>query len=289
MKVRLNMWNNKVFCHNCGKLGHKQYECYQQKQYSTTVECYGCRQQVVNLKEHTKNCPGKGKRKGRGKFKSTIKCYDCHEQVINLKEHRAVCPKSRLAKSVVTTVTKSLIPEDTKDFYMLLDVSSSMDGRRLKDAKKTLMGLFDIMNETDRISIVTFDTKAFFKLKPRPVGQIRRQNELPICMDRIFAKGMTSIWDAIYLTVEQIRDKNRKTLVIVLTDGEDNSSKHSYEQVEKLIAEYPNISLNIVHIDGKGAKNEQYAHLCEGRGEYAVIEETEIIVEITRIFVKYYR
>lgn len=254
--------------------------------YLSKVECYKCHDHVFDLKEHKKTCNNDY----RKVFNSTMECYDCHQQVINLRDHRKVCPNSRYSKSVIDSENKinKQVKDinNTTDFYMLLDVSSSMTGYRLNDAKNALKNIYDDMNESDRISIVSFDTKAFFKLKPRPVGQIRRQKEMPEILDRIFAQGLTAIWDAIYMTFNQIRDKLKKTIIIVLTDGEDNSSVHTFEEVSNLIKQYENISFNIIHINEK--PNLQYENLCKNRGEYKIIPETKIVIEITKIFIKNY-
>ena len=87
--------------------------------------------------------------------------------------------------------------------------------------------------------------------------------------------------------------KDRKSLIIVLTDGYDNSSKHSYQEVLNLVEEYPNVKLSIIHIDGRNSNGsgnycDQYAHLCKNRGDYTVIKETEIIITINNTFRKYY-
>lgn len=245
------------------------------------MSCYKC----GSRGHHKRDCP-----------KNTIKCYDCHRQVRDLASHRKECSKSRYTKSAINnsnnTEPRQKRPKksfkNTKDVFMLLDVSGSMAGSRLSNAKEMLTNIVDDnMKEKDRISIVTFDTNAYFKLKPRPVGQIRRQNELPSTLDRIFAKGMTAIWDAIYITITQIKNKERDVLVICLTDGEDNSSSHTYNEVLRLVDEHEKVTLNIIHVGDAPIK--EYEEICQrGRGDYCLIEETTIITETTRVFKKFY-
>lgn len=248
-------------CYNCGSTLHKKADCF--------------------------------KNKGKRNFSSTVKCYDCHQQVTDLKDHRKICPRSAKNKPVVKHEKIDVNLDDkyknTKDAYFLLDVSGSMNGNKLTNAKESLNKIVDMLDPYDRLAVVCFDDGAFFKLRPRSVEQIKRQNELPELMDRIYAKGMTALYDAIYISAEQVINKSRTTILFVLTDGEDNSSKHSYDDVMKLLSEYPNIQLNIIHINGSHEVklNEKYVELCKGRGEYKVIEETKIIIEITTIVQKY--
>lgn len=223
------------------------------------------------------------------RFSSKVECYDCHQYVYNLKEHRNVCVNTKKKnKNKNKRLKKGSIIENTRDFYFLLDVSGSMAGYRLSSSKSVLKDIETSMSETDRIAVVTFDNSAYFKLKPRPVGQIRRQKELEPLLSRIYAQGLTAIWDAIYLSISQIRDKQRDTLIIVLTDGDDNSSSHTYEECILLLDEYINVTLNIIHIEN--TFNSQYDIMARdhGRGDYILIEDTEIITTIKTTFKKYY-
>lgn len=226
---------------------------------------------------------------------ATVRCYDCNQQVAELKPHRKVCPNSRQNRSRVecTSSSSSFNPSycqyiEVIDFYALIDVSGSMSGVKLENAKSVLTSFFASMKESDRLAIISFDSEAFFKLQPRPVGQLRRQNELPDILSRIFARGQTALYDAIWLAISQIRDKSRKTLINVLTDGEDNASKHSYGEVLSLVSGYPNITLNIIHIDDSGSRLKLYDDLCQNRGTYLVIKETEIVSVTTRIYTESY-
>merc|ERR1711862_1090391 len=93
------------------------------------------------------------------------------------------------------THSNASIIESTTTMFLLLDVSGSMSGSLLTKAKSAVQECFNQMENSDRFSIVTFDTSAYFKLKPRPVEQLRRQNEIPEILSRIFTGGRTALYD----------------------------------------------------------------------------------------------
>lgn len=218
---------------------------------------------------------------------STIECYDCHQRVRDLKLHRETCKLSRRSKSLVKATTPSVTISDfknTTDVYMLLDVSGSMQGRKLNDAKTALKQSVDTMSMKDRLSIVTFDSKPYFKLKPRSVEQILRQGELNGILDRIFAGGSTALYDSIKMVIEQRKYPDIKTVIVALTDGMDNASSTTYEDILALVSRTPNLEVNIIQIDGSTVP--EHKSLCQG-GEYVITVEERIIVEITRVIRKY--
>ena len=199
--------------------------------------------------------------------------------------------------------------DDGTTAFVLLDVSGSMAGARLSAARAACSACFAAMRDEDRFAVVTFDSRAFFRLKPRSVGQLRRQNELPGILERVFPRGSTALFDAIFLTVGQIRNKDVPSTVTVLTDGEDNASTHALADVLALLAGYPNISLDIVHIgssssststSGSGTGNggsgsggsgrvPAYEALVAKRGTYVVVRTVEVIVQTTtELFVRAY-
>jgi uncharacterized protein with von Willebrand factor type A (vWA) domain len=162
-----------------------------------------------------------------------------------------------------------------------------MSGARLDSAKSAAKNISEIMKPNDRMSIVTFDSQAFFKLKPRPVEQIRRQNELPEILDKIFAQGSTALYDACCLILDQRRDITRKTIVILVTDGEDNSSKHSYEETLNLIKSSPNLVVCMVNISNLSPSNEKYKALCVN-GLYLDSTDGRVLEDLIEIFTTMY-
>jgi Mg-chelatase subunit ChlD len=253
-----------------------------------TVECYDCHQQVRDLRAHRSVC-GQGRHGKSG----TVECYDCRQQVASLHDHRqnGQCPNPgagaaghRRAQPVAASPAPAATPLPGRDHYFLVDVSGSMAGAKLDQAKAALSQVHARVPDTDRLAIITFDSQAFFKLKPRPNEQVRRQNELPPLLDRLFARGGTALYDAIFLAVEQIRDKTRETRLVVLTDGEDNASRHTLAETLALVDQYANITLDIVHIDGTAAPSAAFGQLAQrGHGTYQAATVTTIVQVIVQV------
>jgi hypothetical protein len=255
----------------------------------TTIECYDCHQQVRDLRKHRGVCS-----RGRHGKSGTVECYDCHQQVVSLHEHRAngQCPNPRVpgqrknqAHAVVAATgnVTPVVPLPGRDVYVLVDLSGSMAGAKLDQAKLALAAVHVQMADDDRLSIITFDARAFFRLKQRANGQVRRQNELPALLDRMRAQGSTALYDAIYMAVEQMRGaRGSETRIVVLTDGEDNASQRTLAEVTAYVDQYPALTLDILHIDGKTPVPAFIELIRQGRGdgEYTTVT-VETIVKVT--------
>jgi uncharacterized protein YegL len=281
-----------------------------------TVACYDCGVQVPDLKAHRQACPNS--RRNKSKMSAAGNSVHAITTITVGKTHNAgddakTDDKSTTTGTSASTTTDSCDAASTavtdlskagslakrvrnsgkvKDgvtAFVLLDVSGSMLGGRLNAAKTAAAACFAAMHDEDRFSVATFDSQAWMRLKPRPVGQLRRQNELPPLLERIFARGQTALYDAIVLTVDQIRAKDLRNTITVLTDGEDNASTHTLADVLAMLAQYPNISLDIVHIGAGENRVAAYDALVAERGTYVVVQTTETIVQTTtQLFVRTY-
>ncbi len=248
--------------------------------FHSTVECYDCHQQVRNLAQHRSECTGKiknGKKSRHSHKTGQVECYTCHEMVTSLDAHRKECQGK-----------KKVLPGI--DVFVALDVSDSMrlDGR-LDKAKEAIRDLHqDKLKEYDRLSIITFDTQAVFKLKPRPNGELLRKKQIDPLLKEIVAKGATALYDAIWMAIDQIQDKNRPTRILVLTDGEDNSSKHTLAEVRAFAKLYTTVTLDIVYIhDSDDGFNVPATHLqlaADYHGSVQVVKTIKIIETVELLF-----
>ncbi|HWF12050.1 MAG TPA: VWA domain-containing protein [Bryobacteraceae bacterium] len=103
---------------------------------------------------------------------------------------------------------------------LVIDNSASMLPRRAQVAAAALK-LVRASNKDDEVFIMTFNDKpALVQDFTHDVGQLEKS------LNRIDSEGATAMRDAVSLAVEHLKRlaKNDKKVVLVVTDGEDNSS-----------------------------------------------------------------
>lgn len=113
---------------------------------------------------------------------------------------------------------------------MLIDTSESVKPKLEFEQEAAISFFQSVLREDDRAMLVEFDS-----------GVTLRQdftndpNKLAAEINKLRAKGQTSLYDAIYLSCDEklIRETGRKA-IIILSDGEDESSKHTLEQATEM-------------------------------------------------------
>ena len=103
-----------------------------------------------------------------------------------------------------------------KDVILVFDVSGSMDGEKLTQAKAAARYVLDHLGESDRFNIVAFSS-ATRLFADRPVG-LNRRAEGQEFVNKLTAQGSTDINRAL-LEALAGADKERPTVLIFLTDG----------------------------------------------------------------------
>jgi Ca-activated chloride channel homolog len=117
---------------------------------------------------------------------------------------------------------------------LIFDVSSSMgDNNNIKKAKNAILRFLKEGNPEDEYFLVTFNQNA--KLVQKFTG-----NPGTLESEAAFQKpgGSTAVYDAVYMGLDEIkRAKNEKKALILITDGEDNSSRYSPNEVREFAKE----------------------------------------------------
>src|SRR5215475_14290044 len=82
------------------------------------------------------------------------------------------------------------------------------------------------------------------------------------------AKGMTAMYDSVYVGLEKLKEgSNPKKALLLITDGEDNRSRYTYQNVKDFVKEQD------VQIYGIGIVDEYNSQLSAGHTGRAMIEE----------------
>lgn len=132
-------------------------------------------------------------------------------------------PRPRPITSLETTVD----PAVQTSVILVLDVSGSMEGKPLEDAKAAAVSFLDRLGKNDRVALIAFGGEVGHEgpLNPdKEVGFSSNQTEIRTLLESLQAKGTTPLYDAIFKAVRIIATEpvgNRA--VMVLTDGRDET------------------------------------------------------------------
>ncbi|SPE24263.1 von Willebrand factor, type A [Candidatus Sulfopaludibacter sp. SbA3] len=145
-------------------------------------------------------------------------------------------------KQSAFTVTENGAPQSISVFKredvpvslgLVIDNSGSMRDKRAKVAAAALALVKD-SNKDDEVFVVNFNDDAFLDL-PGNKDFTSDINEMEEALSRIDSRGGTAMRDAIRMSIEHLRDKAHKTkkVLVVVTDGNDNSSVINLENLVK--------------------------------------------------------
>ena len=117
---------------------------------------------------------------------------------------------------------------------IVLDTSGSMDGDKMVAARQALdRFLFQLVDPNDEVFLYRFDNA------PELVeGWTRDKRRISESLNRIQPRGSTSLYDAVADAVRLAQQgHNRKKAVVIISDGNDTSSRTDVFAVKQLIRE----------------------------------------------------
>lgn len=113
---------------------------------------------------------------------------------------------------------------------LVVDNSGSMRAKRAEVIAAAL-AFANSSNPEDQMFAVSFNEKVSFGL-PSDMPFTDKGVELQAALSRIDADGMTALYDAVAAALEQLKKGSRgKRVLLVVSDGGDNASRHSLAQV----------------------------------------------------------
>lgn len=117
---------------------------------------------------------------------------------------------------------------------VIFDVSGSMkDNNNIKKAKSAIARFFESGSPEDEFFLVTFNQVPKL-VQPFTDSGSTVQNEAAMQKPG----GRTALYDAVYMGLGQVKQgRNEKKALILITDGEDNSSRYSPSEVGEFARE----------------------------------------------------
>jgi VWFA-related protein len=170
-------------------------------------------------------------------FRADTGLVVCHTSVIDKTGH-LVTTLNREA----FTVLEDGKPQDIRIFRredipvslgLIVDNSGSMRDKRAK-VEAADLALIKESNPDDEIFVVNFNDEAFLDL-PHSKDFTNNIKELEEALQRVDSRGGTAMRDAVRMSIDHLKEKARKDkkALVVVTDGNDNSSVVSLENLVK--------------------------------------------------------
>jgi len=145
---------------------------------------------------------------------------------------------------------------------MIFDVSGSMKDK-ISTARDAAVTFLKTGNPDDEYFLVEFAN--------RPEVASDFTTDISKLQSKIIftpAKGMTAMYDAVYVGLEKLKGgSNPKKALLLITDGEDNRSRYTFQNVKEFVKEQD------VQIYAIGITDDWNSQLSAGRTGRAMLEE----------------
>src|SRR5579859_4138586 len=164
-------------------------------------------------------------------FRTDTRLVDLHASVVDKEGHLVLgLPQSAFTiyENGVKQEIKMFRREDVPvSLGLIIDNSASMHDKRAKVGSAAL-ALVSASNPEDEVFIMNFNEEA--SLEQDYTSNIK---ELEAALKTINSRGQTAMRDALRMGIEHLRHggKKEKKILLVVTDGEDNSSVEPLDHV----------------------------------------------------------
>lgn len=169
------------------------------------------------------------------------------------------------------TVLDNKVPQDITFFSdedapasvgVIFDVSGSMKGDKVSRAREALSKFVETSHDKDEYFLVGFNTRAQLL-----IDRTRDADAVLNKLTYIETKGNTALYDAAYLGVEKVtRGAHPKKAILIISDGQDNSSRYTFRELQRLLKE-SGVLIYSVGITGGGGYD---SYASQGQ---AILEE----------------
>jgi len=114
---------------------------------------------------------------------------------------------------------------------IIFDVSGSMKGK-LERAREALKAFIQTSHDNDDFFLVGFNQRANL------LAEFTNGDTLQTKLSLVDPRGQTALYDAAYLGIEKVKQgHHQKRALLLISDGQDNSSRYTYGELRKLLKE----------------------------------------------------
>jgi Ca-activated chloride channel family protein len=125
-----------------------------------------------------------------------------------------------------------------KDITFVVDVSGSMAGEKMEQAKKALIFCIANLNDNDHFNVIRFSTEANALYDDLKIANKENRKQASAYIEKLRPIGGTNIDEALSLALAKKKDDNRPDFVIFLTDGKPTIGETNEDQLLKRVASY---------------------------------------------------
>jgi Ca-activated chloride channel family protein len=116
---------------------------------------------------------------------------------------------------------------------VIFDVSGSMSGEKIKNAREALSKFIQTSHNSDEYFLIAFNSRAQLLL-----DKTRDGNAVLDKLTFVQTKNNTALYDACYLGVEKVqRGLHPKRALLLISDGQDNNSRYTFNELRRLLKE----------------------------------------------------
>ena len=129
---------------------------------------------------------------------------------------------------------------------LVVDNSGSMKPKR-HDVIAAALAFARSSNPQDQMFVVNFNENVSFGL-PGDIAFTDQPAQMQVALSRVAADGETALYDAVAIALEHLKKGNRdKKVLIVVSDGGDNASKHKLTEIMALVGQ-PGVTIYTIGI-----------------------------------------
>jgi Ca-activated chloride channel family protein len=134
---------------------------------------------------------------------------------------------------------------------ILFDVSGSMGGDKIAKARTALSKFIMTSHPSDEYFLIAFNSRAQLLLDRTRDGEAVLQK-----LSLVEPSKNTALYDAVYLGVDRVsRGSHQKRALLIISDGQDNSSRYNFGEVRRLLKESDVVAYAVGIMNGSDTAN----------------------------------